>query len=472
MRKLIKNSFIICYLAALAVPFQLKSQGLNNEELLSFDNFKTVLTSYHPVIQQANLLADNAKQEIRIARGEFDPKLGFYQSQKTFTGKDYYNYQNVSLSIPTWLGIDVSAGYENNGGQFTNEELTLGQSYYAGASVSLTKGIYMNERRAALEQAKLLRDVNEQQRQKILNDLYFEAYQSYFVWLNQYLKFRTFSDIYALNKSRYEFVKNSWRLGDAPAIDTTEALSQLQQFNLFRNESYIQWIEEGIKLSKHVWDSTMYTKIVTGVFIPDSASIARFALADSSQAFWLSQAYTHPTLLLNDLKQANLRIKQKLYMQELLPDVSVSAFKLQSNLGDLFAVDGTDDNNRFGLSLGVPLRLSKGRGYYKLTKNQLMGIGFERDFAQRQIENQVLYQLNEISITKSQLSLYENLLSNIRRLYEAENTKYQLGSSTIFLINSRENKLLDVRLKRLDNAIKYQLAILKLYKEVAKVPEL
>ncbi len=461
------------WLLFLPLAFFIKSSAQRiAPQILTFEQFKEVMREYHPVLLQANILLDNAKQEIRIARGPFDPTVGFQQKQKTFTGKEYYNYRNAEVTVPTWLGLDLSAGYENNGGLFTNDEVTLGESYYIGGSVSLTKGLYMNERRAALQQAKLLITSSEQERQLVMNDLFYDAYAGYYKWLNEYLKYRTYGEIYVLNQNRYELVKNSWRLGDAPAIDTTEALSQLQQFELFRNESYIKWIEEGIKLSKHIWDSSTYAQLVNGALIPDSASMASLQLADSSRAFWLAQTVAHPDLLLNDVKQQALAIKQKLNIQDLLPSLSLSAFKLQHNFGDVFTFDNTTNNNRYGVGIGVPLRLSKGRGNYQLTKNQLLSTQLERDFKQRKIENQVLFQLNEISITRTQLRMFDDFLLNITKLYQAENTKYELGSSTIFLINSRENKLLDIKIKRLENAVNYQLSILKLYYELVQVGNL
>ena len=97
----------------------------------------------------------------------------------------------------------------------------------------------------------------------------------------------------------------------------------------------------------------------------------------------------------------------------MLPDVGLSAYTLQNDAGNLFSNNA--QNNRFGINVSMPLRLSKGRGSYQLAKNQLLGTQLSRDFDQRKIENQVLFQLNEISITKSQLALYDNFLLNIKK---------------------------------------------------------
>ena len=42
---------------------------------LTTDNFYAALLRNHPVAKQADLLSDFARQEMRLARGNFDPKL-------------------------------------------------------------------------------------------------------------------------------------------------------------------------------------------------------------------------------------------------------------------------------------------------------------------------------------------------------------------------------------------------------------
>jgi outer membrane protein TolC len=206
--------------------------------------------------------------------------------------------------------------------------------------------------------------------------------------------------------------------------------------------------------------------------MPDSISISELSVNDSLSSYWNSFTENHPILSINDLKQEQLRIQQKLAYQQLLPDISLGGYKINRAANSILSTQDLNSNYQFNIGLDVPLRLSKGRAEVSINKNQLLQTQLKRDYDQRKIENQVLYQLNEINIAKSQISLYDQYLGNISKLYRAENIKYTLGSSTIFLINSRENKLLDIRLKRLENLIKYQNAILKLYKEVARMEEL
>ena len=100
-------------------------------------------------------MVERAANALLSSRGDFDPALTLDASRKTFDGKNYYFYTNPELKIPTWIGLNVKAGLENNGGNYLNPEVTKGQSSYLGVEMPLAKGLVMDKRRAALQQAKL-----------------------------------------------------------------------------------------------------------------------------------------------------------------------------------------------------------------------------------------------------------------------------------------------------------------------------
>ncbi len=462
--------FIIVLLSSLASITH--AQNITASEILTFETFKNSLKQNHPIISQTDLLVNNAEQEILMRRGDFDPKLEYQTEQKTFDGKNYFNYQNTAIKIPTWIGADVKGGFERNGGQFNNNEVTVGDSYYLGVELPVIKNLITDKRRTYLEQAKVNLDISNQERTLLLNELYHKAYKSYWKWLYAYLEYRIYSNIYNLSSKRYSLVVQSWKLGSQPAIDTTEALSQLQQFEILKNDSYIKWVEEGLNVSNHIWDSTLFYKMIQTELAPDSADISKLMVLDSTQQYWLSYAAIHPKLKQIENKLESLVLDRKLHFQDLLPEVNLGAYRLERTAANTFQLNGIENNYKFGLDVSVPLRLSKGRGGYKLAKNKLQGTGFEFNISQRKIENEIRYSLNEFKIARSQVGLFDTYVNNLERLYRAEITKYQLGASTIFVINSRENKLLDAKIKNLKNSIRFQNSILQLYYSTAQLEEI
>lgn len=92
--------------------------------LMREDEFLAIVRSNHPVAKQGGLLVDMARADLQTIRGAFDPMLYYNADQKTFDGKTYFNYSNAELVLPTWLGIELYAGAENNIGDFINTEFT------------------------------------------------------------------------------------------------------------------------------------------------------------------------------------------------------------------------------------------------------------------------------------------------------------------------------------------------------------
>lgn len=48
-------------------------------------------------------------------------------------------------------------------------------------------------------------------------------------------------------------VKTAFQLGDRPAIDTTEALTQLQYFQLLQGQAWLDFQNAGLDLSVYLW---------------------------------------------------------------------------------------------------------------------------------------------------------------------------------------------------------------------------
>lgn len=66
---------------------------------LSYDQFMEWVKLYHPVAKQADLLLDLGTQEVRKARGGFDPYLYGSIDEKQYQEKEYYNKKRQSLSF-------------------------------------------------------------------------------------------------------------------------------------------------------------------------------------------------------------------------------------------------------------------------------------------------------------------------------------------------------------------------------------
>mgnify|MGYP001794155859 CR=1 FL=1 len=89
-----KVTLVLCLWLVVGLSAKAQTGGtLAVDTLLLFmpEDLYTLMLQNHPVIRQAELLEEQAKQEIRAAAGNFDPKLAATWDRKDFKGDEYYD---------------------------------------------------------------------------------------------------------------------------------------------------------------------------------------------------------------------------------------------------------------------------------------------------------------------------------------------------------------------------------------------
>jgi hypothetical protein len=65
--------------------------------------------------------------------------------KKQFKDTEYYSILNSSFKIPTWYGIEIKAGFDQNEGYYLNPENTANAGLTSlGISVPLGQGLYQS----------------------------------------------------------------------------------------------------------------------------------------------------------------------------------------------------------------------------------------------------------------------------------------------------------------------------------------
>ncbi len=441
--------FVILFFLQLAFVKNVHAQIDMSTKILTAEAYINIVKTYHPLVQKANIDVQQAQADITSARGGFDPTLSFNMDRKTFDGKNYYQYHNPELKIPTWYGIEVKAGTESNAGQFLNSEMSSGNSSYLGISMPLAKNLLMDKRRAVLLQAKNDRLLSETDRNNVINDLLYDAWKAYLDWANAYQLYNIITQTVQLNEARYRFVRIAFQQGDRPAIDTTEALTQLQTFQFLQNEALVKLNNTNISLNEFLWlqNNTPYS--LANDVQPDILETSTMNNLQNVDSLLNIANITHPKLLGYDFKLKNLSIEKKLKFQSLLPTVNVRGNLLSKDYNVFEGVNpGFYDNNyKFGLSLGVPLRFSEGRGEFAKAKLKIQETNVELNYLRVQIANKIKMTYNEWQGLQKQIQINEAMYNNFRTLFRGEQTRFDAGESSLFLLNARENKMLEAQQK-------------------------
>ncbi len=435
--------------------------------VLKEDEFLSIVRLNHPVAKQGKLLVDLARAELQSIRGNFDPVFSYNNDQKTFDGKNYFNYNNAQIMIPTWFGIEAYAGIEQNTGDYLNTEVTKNKSSYAGVSIPLLKDLVLDKRRAALQQGKLFTQQTAWERRNIINDLLLDAYVAYWNWARDYQVFLLLENTIRINEFRYGLVKISFQQGDRAAVDTTEALAQLQNFQQLREEAWLNFKKSTLDVSTFLWLPNEQPAYLSNNVLPDtmwaSRNVAKLNVEELSQ--WLAKTISnHPKLQMIDFKLQALEVERRLKFQSLLPKADLKYNFLQS--GYQFPAGSNvvffENNYKFGFNVAIPIPNRSGFGQYRAARIKLKSVDLDRNFTQLNLENKVRFQYNELLNLQKQVSIYEEVYKNYTRLFDAEQLKFSLGETTLFLLNTRETKLLEAQQKLLGLKTKFYQSFAKL----------
>ncbi|MEY4904358.1 MAG: hypothetical protein RLZZ292_2173, partial [Bacteroidota bacterium] len=387
--------------------------------------------------------------------------LNNYSAKKTVNGVDYYDYTSPELKIPTWYGIDVYAGLENLSGNRFDPSETNGQTSYFGVNIPLVKNLVIDKRRAFLRQAKIYKTMSAIEQRATINDLLLDAMEAYWLWVKAYQTFKIVENNVKINEKRLNFVKMSFINGERPAIDTVEAATQLQTFQLQQNEQYLAFQNAGLQLSAFLWKSNNTPYELPENVVPksdweDETRLVNFNVSLPNLLAVADQ--NHPDLEIYKYKLDVLAIDKKLKFQELLPKVDFRYNQLgkgynllkTATTGPLF-----ENNFQYGLKFEMPLFLSQGRGAYQQAKLKIEETQLSQVQKRQQIEIKVKSYYNEYTTLKAQIVLQTNAYDNYQKLVKAEETRFANGESSLFLINSRENKALEALEKLISLKTKY-----------------
>lgn len=421
------------------------------------DDFIKLVRSNHPLAKQAQIGVQKAEMDLLSAKGGFDPLIGMEASRKTFDGKNYYFYTNPEIKIPTWIGADIKAGIENNGGQLLSSESSAGQSSYLGITLPVAKGLLLDKRRATLQQARVLREQSKQEQLNALNNLLFDAYTTYWQWTGKHQLFRIYSKFVNIAQDRLRLVKIGFENGERASVDTIEALTQVQQFQLLQNEALLQLTNSTLEMSNYIWTEEDSVFVLPPQYVPDTTSFLRYTILPDESAIIQQALTTNPQLRVYDYKLNALEIDRKLKQQNILPSIDLKANLLNKGYNVFKGWNSAllQNNHVWGINVKLPLFIREGRGEYKKAVLKLRETNYELSLKRRETENKLRSYMNEARQLQQQVMISEQAYKNFQTILGAEYLKFRNGESSLFLINTRENKVIETAEKLIGLRVKY-----------------
>lgn len=414
--------------------------------VFTFEDYIGMVRTYHPIMRMAKIQAEKGDAELMTAKGGFDPILRGNLDQKYFDDKSYYSLLDAGLTVPTWFGIKGEVGYEQNDGINLNDQnLTPDDGlWYAGISIPLGKGLFIDQRRADLKMAKIYQQSSQLEQTIMANELLMDAVKAYWSWFESYNRRELYTTMRNNAQVRLDAVKGRSAAGDLPAIDTLEAFIQLQNRQVQLQEAQLDFLNSGAILSTYLWSKDYAPLEVDSVFIPNMYESIEKSLPEGNEVLAIdSLGANHPELLAYSNDIDIQRIKIRLSREALKPSVDLKYNALNgAGQGGVFN-DYSIENYKWGASVKFPLFLRKERGKLKYNELVLEEKSMGMATKQQTLVSKANIALNTWFITANQFELARLTAENYLRLLEAERTLFRNGESSLFMINSREKSYIE-----------------------------
>ena len=455
------------FVTFLFIGLTLSAQNIPSKEF-TYDEFLGYVKKYHPLVKTANLEISRAQANLMMARGGFDPKIEVDFDKKQFKNQEYFSILNSSFKIPTWYGIEIKAGFDNNEGIFLNPENTVPNQGLTslGITVPLGQGLFINQRMADVRQAKIHLQLSQAERKLQAIEVLYDASISYFNWKKNYSEVQLYEEYNRYAQIRFEGIRSLIKEGDKPAIDSVEAGIIVKNRILKLEDASQKLAKAKLELSNFLWLENNIPLELADELIPELQ--LEFTIQESLRTNDLLNTdfsiINHPKINALQSKIDILNVERKLKANMLLPKVDVG----YSYLSEPSFIDNYRfENYKIGLDFSFPLFLRKERGSLKLTKFKVQETEFALDIETVQLTNKINAQKIEITSLVKQKELIKALVQDNLTMLSSEERLFSFGESSLFLINTRENNLVLSQLSRIALENRFFISNSELFKIMA-----
>jgi outer membrane protein TolC len=432
------------------MPLQ-KAWMQNPDRVLTFDRYLDYVVQHHPYGLAIDQISEQAKGALLGARGGFDPILESRYDQKEFDQQNYWQWWESKLKVPTWFGLSGYAAYDWVQGAYIDPSRTIPSNGLpaVGIEASLLRGLVIDERRAALRQAQQGLLAAEQERVEAWNELMLKAIKAYWDWVFAYRNMQVFETSVQVAQTQFQAVSAAFELGEIPAIDTLDALVLFQERQTGQISAAQELIQAQLSLSTFLWRDRQTPLELDTAVRPDETRFDQMPALpslDSLSRILPATDDSSPMLQRQRFEIAELQVQNRLAKWNQLPVLNARWNTLyQDNQPAWFS-----NNYKIGLDFYMPILLRKERGkrlevQAKLTKAQM-----DYQYQRLSVRNKLLTLYNEWNNLGRQLDLLGNMTEQLDALFRAEQRRFDLGESSIFLINQRQQKYIEYRIKETD----------------------
>lgn len=425
----------------------------NNSLLLDYNQFMDNVKSQHPIAKRALNISTIGKKEQQSAAGNFDPTVNFNLENKYSDKINYYTNANGEIKQGIFTGQSIKAGYELGQGAFIDPQSKTSSNglAYVGIEFSVLQGLVIDKRRYEVLKGKQYNNLLQNESAISLNDLLFAASESYVDWLHDYT-------LVSINKRytdaadlRFRGLIELSNIGERPFIDTVESGILMQTRLIDYNTSKIELNKTLFFLNNFRWQNDSNLK--------DDNLVPSFSLNQLEEkcleTFLKIKNNTisqNPTLTFYANKNKLLQLEKKYKAELIKPKLDLKYNALNVSTGSSAFLN---NNYKWGLGFAMPLFLRTSVNDYKIAGLNLKNNQFELENKTAEINNKILAATKNVIVIADQIQISKRNLQFSKLLLDAEKVKFDNNESSLFLLNTRETKVLDSEIKLIELQSKF-----------------
>lgn len=449
MQKRFVGSLLALFCLAPSLWAQSQRFYVDSRDSIAIEQFLDIVLQANPSSISATLENDVAAAALRNALGGFDPTFNLEYEYKTKEGAATADVLNAGLELPfsTLFGPKFIAKYKRGEGTRVSAVDRTGPDGEAslGLKIPILQGVFTDKRRASLAKANFRLDLAKANQREQQNELLREASLAYWSWAEAYGQMDVAKAVLDLAVTRYQGIAERARRGEAAPIDSVEALLEVEK----RRGDFLKAERKAesatIKLSVFLWnqDGTPKPLTATPTKLPPLPAITPSQI-ENDKRFALLQ---RPEIGQIEFEQRAASVDLAFASEFQRPFIELSAEALQYK----FAKFGANDY-RLGLTISQPLFFREANSNVQLAEIKVRRVELKRLEIERKILASIDDAVSAIERAKERVEVAEREVQYAYLVQEGERRKFQLGESTILILNLRErataeaqNKLVEAR---------------------------
>jgi outer membrane protein len=273
-----------------------------------------------------------------------------------------------------------------------------------------------------------------------------QAARDWGVWFEGEARARIATEGVALARFRLDAVRRRVEAGDAAPIDSVEAIAEWERRVLLEVDARAAAMGARLVVSGYLWDARGAPVALADGSAPErDALLARDAVLEPAMVDRAIRE--HPLVRQARARWLQAEAQRRLTSVQVLPTASAEIAALASgrSIGALPSPADAADDMKAGVSVRVPLLARRELGRLRAAEDRALQLRTERDRVERDVRLVAERALVDLRAVEAQRDGQARVLAATEQLLAAEQRRFEIGESSLLVVNLRERALLDER---------------------------